>query len=233
MNLALFKFTNRADRAISATGWYVNEGVAIAALAGNDRVIGTGGEFNRSIQILKGGSINSGGGNNVISGAGGFYDGIYNEGAIITGAGNDLITGSTVTYNAEGTINTGSGNYKIIGTGISYNIYNDGIIKTGSGEDTVSALEGGVGFGGSGKTYLGPNNDTLKGFGTGYFYGGSGKDKILFGEGTYIVSKSSISLGDFTMNVFGFETIGGANGGFFAFKNGTLNVNATGVGTFA
>ena len=64
-DLKTFKFTNKADYATSTTGWFVNDGIVVDALGGNDRITG-------------GGSL--------------FY-GIINDGTINTGAGNDKITG--------------------------------------------------------------------------------------------------------------------------------------------
>ena len=180
-NLKSFKFTNKADTAISVTGWEVLEGVVINALAGND--------------IIKGTSSTD--------------SGIFNNGTINTGAGKDTI----------------------IGTSGYYGIFNNGTINTGAGKDIVDALEGG--FDGDGTTYLDAGNDTLKGFGTGNFYGGAGTDKLFFGEGTYVISGSTVVFNGATMNVNQFEKIGGANGGLFTFQDGTLTVSSTGVGTFA
>ena len=248
-NLKSFEFTNKADKAISKTGWEVGPGVVVNALAGDDTITGSG---NTDSAILNYGSIYTGDGDDKIVAIGG-DDAIYNTGTIDTGNGNDtidstdiendtkiltghghdIITGKGELDNDFGAIvNTGSGNDKIT----FYNIWNDGLIDTGSGNDIVDALKGG--FRGdtegppSGEIKLGIGNDTLKGFGTGGFYGGAGKDKILFGKGIYKISKSTIVSSGMTMRVNEFEQIGGANGGLFTFKNGTLNVNAAGVGTF-
>ena len=156
-NLALFPFDNLANIATSSDGWFLEAGVLVDALAGDDTITGI------STREL----------------------------------------------------------------GIS----NDGKINTGKGDDLVNALEGG--FGGIGNTYLGDNNDTLMGFGTGSFYGGSGSDKVLFGEGTYTIRGLIITSDGVTMSVNEFENIGGAYGGLFAFKDGTLTVDSKGVGTFA
>lgn len=153
-------------------------------------------------------------------------------------------------------INTGRGNDTITGSSIA----NSGTIKTGAGKDVIDALKGGFrGIGDPdfdgpiGKAYLGKGNDTLKGFGQGIFYGGKGEDRICFGKGTYEIIGTTIRsdyaknckdiyLGNgkyetqcvFTvMNVNSFEQIGGTKGELFAFKNGTLNVDSNGVGTFA
>ena len=229
-NLKSFKFTKKADTAISVTGWKVLEGVVINALAGNDIIKGTS---STDSGIGNYDTINTGAGNDIIKGTSSTYYGIFNDGTINTGDGNDRITGTggTGIYNDDGTINTGDGDDIIKGTGTGSGISNYGTINTGDGNDIVDALEGG--FDGDGTTYLDAGNDTLKGFGTGNFYGGAGTDKLFFGEGTYVISGSTVVFNGATMNVNQFEKIGGANGGLFTFQDGTLTVSSTGVGTFA
>ena len=263
MDLRYVKFTNRADKTISDDGWTLS--VKINALGGADKITGYGyigisntgtiytAEGNDTIAgksyyygISNTGTIDTGKGNDTIIGTSRISVAISNDGTIYTGEGNDTITGKGGTtvdrlnaiYNA-GTINTGKGDDKITGTGnAGYGILNVGTIDTGEGNDIVDALKGG--FARGGKTYLGKGNDTLKGFGEGEFHGGSGKDKMLFGEGTFIITGSTIiqdgrttDYGIVTMNVNQFEQIGGAKGGLFDFRDGTLTVNAAGVGTFA
>lgn len=167
------------------------------------------------------GAIDTGAGNDAITGNGGGDEntniGIYSEGTINTGAGNDAITGS-VGGDGDGIFNIG--------------IFNNGTINTGAGNDTVDALQGG--FGGNGTINLGAGKDTLKGFGTGTFNGGDGTDRILFGEGVYEITGSTITSSTITgiMNVTGFENIGGASGGLFSFTDGTLAVDNSGNATF-
>ena len=207
-NLKSFKFTKKADTAISVTGWEVLEGVVINALAGNDRITDTSSTYSG---IFNDGTINTGDGNDTITGTGSGYGiGISNNGIIKTGAGDDIIKGTS-------SYSSGISNY--------------GTINTGAGKDIVDALEGG--FAGNGTTYLDADNDKLKGFGTGNFHGGAGTDKLFFGEGTYVISGSTVVFNGATMNVNQFEKIGGANGGLFTFQDGTLTVSSTGVGTFA
>ena len=231
-NLKSFKFTKKADTAISETGWEVLEGVVINALAGNDIIKGTSTRRRRA--ILNYGTINTGAGKDTIIGTStGTYSGISNYGTINTDTGNDTIIGTSTGIGIfnNGTIDTGDGKDTITGTGTGYGILNYGTINTGAGKDIVDALEGG--FDGDGTTYLDAGNDTLKGFGTGNFYGGAGTDKLFFGEGTYVISGSTVVFNGATMNVNQFEKIGGANGGLFTFQDGTLTVSSTGVGTFA
>ena len=231
-NLALFPFNNSANIATSDDGWYVDAGVVVDGLGGNDKITGTS---IYELGIYNDGTINTGKGNDTIKGTG-YYSGIYNDGTINTGAGNDTITGAGSGIVNYGTINTGTGNDTITGTSstgtddYSGIIYNDGTINTGDGKDIVDALEGG--FAGNGTTYLDAGNDTLKGFGAGNFYGGAGTDKLIFGEGTYVINGSTVVFNGATMNVNQFEKIGGANGGLFTFQDGTLTVSSTGVGTF-
>ena len=252
-NLALFAFTSSANRATSYAGWYVNKGAVVDALGGDDRITGSvAGAINGAptIGIKNEGTVNTGEGNDTITGSSVTSFSIYNDavGTINTGNGNDTIT-ARGTYGIQnwGTINTGNGNDTIIGRGsYSEGISNSGTINTGNGNDTVDALKDNVtgsegGFGGIGNTYLGANDDVLKGFGPGKFYGGTGIDKLLLGPGTYRISTaikpstgSSIHnvFEGVTMNVNQFEQIGGAKGGLFTFGNGTLTVNAAGVATF-
>lgn len=150
--------------------------------------------------------IDMGNGNDAITGAG-LSDsdyGILNQGSIDTGEGDDLVSGRVGSAFGEGSaafgisnayganINTGSGNDLIKGSILSVayrgsGIFNDGIIDAGDGDDTVDALYGG--FSGSGETILGAGNDTLRGFGRGQgkFLGGEGIDTIVLPSGTYSI----------------------------------------------
>jgi hypothetical protein len=255
-----FKFTNSSDKAISETGWIVWSIQTVDTLAGNDTVSGKGDDTGININggtintdagkdkiigigytrgISNYGTINTGDGNDRITGTGDigiFIDTEY-AGTINTGAGNDKIIGIGGISN-KGFINTGIGNDTI--TAKSGGINNEGIIDTGAGDDTIDSLKGGF-FSSGGKIILGSGNDTLKGYewytGTGFgackYYGGTGKDKILFGKGTYNINGASITSGYSTMKVYEFEQIGGASGGLFTFRDGTLTVDSAGVGTFA
>ena len=208
----------------------LNEGMILAG-AGNDRISGLGNDFG----IRNVGVILTGTGDDTITGKStrNYGHGIYNDGMIDTGDGNDIILGTSkdksgVSFLNSGVIYTGAGNDRITGNGIGN--YSS-IISTGTGNDIIDALSGG--FSGDGTTDLGSGRDTLKGFGTGTFKGGTGIDKILFGQGTYTVTGSTIVSGGVSMNVFQFEKIGGANGGLFNYANGILTVNSDGVASFA
>ena len=232
VNLSGFLFTNRSDIANSlADGWIVNNAEMVNALAGNDVIVG---DSSSEEGFVNEGSIDTGAGKDTISGtcSDSSDEGIYNEGTIDTVAGNDTIAGvgGWGIINV-GTIDTGAGKDAITGVGTDLGINNVGTIDTGSGKDIVDALDGG--FFGTGTTTLGSGKDTLKGFGAGNFDGGAGRDKILFGQGTYVINGGIISSGGVDMNVNGFESVCGANSGLLNFQNGTLTVNAAGVGTFA
>jgi hypothetical protein len=113
----------------------------------NEGTINTG-DGNNSITgaangtgINNSGTINTGGGNNSITGAGEAISGIWNWnfGTINTGGGNDSITGAAIwvgIFNI-GTINTGDGNDFITGAGIT-GIENAGTINTGNGDDSIT-----------------------------------------------------------------------------------------------
>jgi hypothetical protein len=215
-----------------------NEG-RIEAGNGDDTILGTGGDGGQGGAVGRGGSGGRGG-------AAGYPDGnpgppaparqvrqlpnngdggigIKNEGCIDTGNGDDIITG----IGGQGRM----GRLPLEAIAI----LNNGKIQTGRGDDIVDALVGG--FAGTGTTALGAGDDTLIGFGSGSFHGDDGSDRILLGAGQYKIEGTTIertfgggSPGPI-MNVFGFESIGGANGGLFAFADGTLTVDNSGMAT--
>lgn len=157
--------------------------------------------------------------------------GIVNGGTIDTGIGNDTITGSNITEGSYlsdylildnlgsvgivrnsvgivngGTINTRIGNDSIISNGklVNYGevsledgndtittygvIYNDGKIDTGNGNDSIIAYGGfEPGLNNSGRVLLGLDEDTLYGFGSGDFNGEGGVDTLELTFGSYIV----------------------------------------------
>jgi hypothetical protein len=199
-NLKAFKFTKKSDLANSNNGWSVGVGEFISAMAGNDTIAGTGVE---PIGIYNGGTINTGDGNDSITGTAGDSNfdnktnGIFNSelSTINTGDGNDSINGTAGEggrgiFN-DGTINTGDGNDSITGTagigGIS--IFNGGTINTGDGNDSINAN----GIYNSGTINTGDGKDTVDaltlGFGDigGTIDLGTGNDTLKgFGSGTFI-----------------------------------------------
>jgi len=156
-------------------------------------ITGTGnvGIYNSSYIPQSYPQINTGEGNDTITGIGDFI----NEGSINTGNGNDSIFSyeglSNYNYFTASTIDTGNGNDTITSFGT---IFNNGEINTGNGNDSI-IVYGGVGadFEGGGNVFLGDGKDYLKGFGSGNFYGGTGKDRLELTAGIYTVGISERS----------------------------------------
>ncbi len=147
--------------------------------------------------------------------------------------GNDLATSPNGwVVSIQEIIDALTGNDAISGraaAAIAYGIFTDGIINTGDGKDAIEAFDGG--FSGFGTTNLGDDDDTLKGFGAGSFNGGLGTDKLLFGDGVYVINAGVVSFDGVAMTVSSFERVGGVGGGLFAVRNGTLT-DASGVARF-
>jgi hypothetical protein len=139
-------WTNRADVVDRGDEITVASGVKANSLAGNDIIKGTDSGIYEAVGISNNGTINTGTGNDRITGTASVVDeeglggyGIINNGTINTGAGNDRITG-TGDYDGygiinDGIINTGAGNDRITGTMKS--ILNKGTINTSTGNDTI------------------------------------------------------------------------------------------------
>ncbi len=227
---------------------------------GGDQIIGDALGSGVGIYSEVAGSIVMGGGNDTLSGSGGGTGIRLNMSTLDTGIGNDVIVGvgsisgveittSTITgglgadklmgtgdsvgiYNNTGVIDMGAGNDLVLGSGVISGITNYGRILGGLGADTVDVFNGGLA--GNGIIDLGPDGDTFRGFGSGYVMGGTGLDKIVLPDGTYQISSSvgTILSRGITMNVSGFERIGGATSGLFTFASGTVTV-VSGVASFA
>ncbi|EDY38316.1 conserved hypothetical protein [Cyanobium sp. PCC 7001] len=234
-----------------ATGIQNSDFSVINTGAGSDRIQGQGWSF--GLQISRNARVLTGIGNDRILGtsdprsSGESVGILLKDGAQIqTGNGRDQITGNStgngnpddnagILITSSSQIKTARGNDRItgIGTAGSSGVHNDALIDTGKGKDVVNALQGG--FAGTGRTRLGQDNDRLLGFGTGFFEGGGGKnDKIFLGQGSYAVNRAAgtITSSGQTMNIRGFEIIGGSSRGSFALKSGTFNVTAAGLGSF-
>ena len=222
-NLKEFKFTKKADRAISKKGWVLGEMVVVNALAGNDTIKSTG--------IDNKGTINTGAGNDTIKGT---RTGIDNEGTINTGAGDDTITGTgsdSGIYNEyDCTIYTGEGNDIV--NALTGGFDGDGKTYLGFGNDTLKGF-------GAGSFYGGTDTDKIL-FGEGTYEISISYDRITYDEisdsyayeigDSYVVSNGVRGV---EMYIFEFEQIGGANGGLFTFIDGTLTVDSAGIATFA
>ncbi|MFM7314507.1 MAG: hypothetical protein ACKO0M_15315 [Cyanobium sp.] len=212
---------------------------------GNDTISGQASGILGCKGLVNLGLIDAGSGRDVISGSATgtseYAWGLANGGTIMGGDGADVITGSSNTgtgiYN-EGLIDAGRGNDEITGGSDSVSaITNGGTILMGAGNDIIDASRGG--FYNYGTVNFGKGNDILKGFNignSGIYDGGAGIDRILLGDGIYLIEATTgvVSAAGTSFNLYctGFERIGGLSGGLFAFATGTLTVTA-GIATFA
>jgi hypothetical protein len=183
-------WTNQADTVRSALttpavpAIEVASGVTVNTLGGDDLISGIKGGFSAGLGILNKGTINTGNGNDTISGSGGVGIGISNQGTINTGNGNDTISGSSgrslgILNSSISTIDTGNGDDTISGRGSgrpsidsgSTGIRNFGTIDTRNGNDTISGIATGfrniTGIDNSGTIDTGNGNDTILGSATG------------------------------------------------------------------
>lgn len=179
--------------------------------------------------IYNSGNIDTGGGDDIISGRNnsnrgdgllGFIGldsqdnifiynpdsiGIYNGGTIYTRGDDDSIIsrGKFINY---GDVFLGDDNDTITSYGV---IYNEGRINTGRGDDSI-IVGTYAGFDGLGSVSLEDGNDYLSGFGNGKFNGGDGVDTLqLTSGGSYNVGRSgtavSFTMGNSVMNTSDFE----------------------------
>ena len=173
----------------SITGWgYDNTEVPSPRYPGIAYRLGTG--------ISNKGTINTGDGNNSITGAAN-GTGISNKGTINTGDGNNSITGAGeailgISNTNSGTINTGGGDDSI--TGIVTGLYgvggisNSGTINTGGGNDGIIGIGGMFdGIFNIGTINTGDGDDFITGinydiYNNGIIYTGNGNDSITGAE---------------------------------------------------
>jgi len=211
IELSNVTFTQQTD-VIPAFGIedIVNTGIA-NTLAGNDQISGTVEEggvgiFNSGVGIFNRGNINSGDGNDSITGTGAVTDpGMFGIGIFNQGSGSSSPTSPV-------SINSGNGNDSIIGTGNAFGIFNWEDINTGSGNDTITGIGGSTGI----KNYYyspyyypssyyprintGDGNDEIIGTGVvaiendGLISTGNGNDSII--ANGYFQNYGGVSLGD-------------------------------------
>jgi hypothetical protein len=124
-----------------------------------------------------------------------------------TGDGNDIITGTgsvSIANTINSTIDTGDGNDLISAMGTRDGIENYGTINTGKGNDRIIADGGYCGdFVGSGSVFLGNGQDYLKGFGNGNFNGGNGQDILELTSGSYTIEISGTTVNFTGYNYWG------------------------------
>jgi hypothetical protein len=196
----------------------------IATDNGNDLITGNGDGGGTGIYSL--GNINSGGGDDTITGANnsgdgyGIVNGLGNPGdssTIDTGDGNDIISGIAAfgIFNT-GIINTGSGADSIIcdaslNDGTRYGFYNTNTINTGDGNDIITEISGRSIFN-LGIINTGNNADSIiaeGGFeGIGSIFLGNGKDYVKgFGRGNFKGENGKDTLeltsGSYTVGISG------------------------------
>ena len=177
------------------------------------------------------GTINTGNGNDIITGTGGY--GIQNYFTINTGDGNYKITGNATLTGGYGIINsstsaggamyTGAGNDIITGTSTNgWGIFNysDSTIDTGDGNDIITGTGGWYGIYNNGSIDTKNGNDSIiaeGGFGgLGSVFLGNGKDYLKgFGSGNFNGGNGKDTLeltsGSYTIGISG-TTVNFTNG---------------------
>lgn len=235
MNVGLIDSGEGADliKATAIGTGIMNEVSGVILLGGgNDTISGGGGRRGINLNMS---TIDCGSGNDLLVGTGSSFGIDMAASTIQGGMGFDTIQGfggEIGIYMNGGLIDLGTGNDVLTASGSICALVNHGLISCGLGMDTVDALIGGIQ--GTGVIDLGADADTLKGFGTGNFIGGTGLDKLLLPDGVYALSSAlgTVKSGGTTMNISGFERVGGCISGIFPFASGTLQV-VSGVAAFS
>jgi hypothetical protein len=108
---------------------------------GDDTIIGTGSTYGIFSPAWGNGTLDTGNDNDVITGNGTIWGILNNVSTLNTGAGDDTITGTGgeigLVNDGDATLNTGDGNDIITGTGAICDILNGGTIDTGNGDDSI------------------------------------------------------------------------------------------------
>jgi hypothetical protein len=168
IELSDITFTEQDDIVPESGGAEIlNTGVA-NTLAGNDRLTGSWNGFSSSEWgFFNSGTLDTGEGNDIITGSNMLADGFVNRGTFNTGEGNDTINGGGYfqAFANEGTFNTGEGDDVITSSyGRGGGIYsaNGSIFDTGDGNDRITSS----GYGGisnySNNFTTGDGNDTIE-----------------------------------------------------------------------
>ncbi len=214
-------WTNEADLVDEGDEIIVDSDVTANTLAGADTISGGGG----GLGILNQGTIETGFGNDSISGDGNRAGGITNQGTIETGFDNDTISGGGRNSGIDnsGTIETGFGNDSISGGGGNGGIFNSGTIETGFGNDTISGFAGNPTLAPNGITNSGTiktenGNDTITGFAVGAGSGIGNLGTIETGNGNDTIS----GVGELSGNGIG-------NSGTIKTGNGNDIISGDGV----
>ena len=128
-NLALFPFNNSANIATSDDGWYVDAGVVVDGLGGNDKITGTS---IYELGIDNDGTINTGKGSDVVDALEGRFGG---NGDTYLGGGSDTIKGF-----GTGNFYGGNGIDKMLFSRGTY-IVSDSVIVSDSMKMNVNEFE--------------------------------------------------------------------------------------------
>ncbi|MCP9928696.1 hypothetical protein [Cyanobium sp. CH-040] len=204
---------------------------------GHDRVEVTHG----SLVVGEDSWVNTGAGNDVITGAGlsllgGFLD---------AGPGDDLIdVGAGRIFASLASALMGDGDDRLVARGGLR--LSDAGVDMGAGDDTADVGAGGIDLWDSewDSIRLGGGNDRLVGFAAipsaefppsssgGVVRGGRGKDSLVLSEGVYSVTANRVSTAETYLNVAGFNVLEGISGGRFSYAPGVLTVNENGIATF-
>jgi Ca2+-binding RTX toxin-like protein len=210
-------------------------------LGGNDILTGTAIDNRDTAGFENRGTIDTGTGNDKITGTGSLSVGVNNKlgSTIDTGTGDDTITGTTSTKVANfgvgilnsGKIAMGAGHDRIAASGAT-GIENQGSIDTGTGNDTITSSGSRYGILNSGKIDTGAGQDTISATATNAVRGinnnanamidtGAGNDTIVGKANTYgIFNLGKIDTGT------GNDTITGTSiskVGCGIYNNGTID----------
>ena len=210
IDLSTLTFTNGDDIFLGlGIKKMVNSG-HVYTLGGNDILTGTATNTRDTAGFENRGTINTGAGNDRITGIGSLSTGIDNKlgSTINTGAGDDTIIGTTSTSVANfsvgilnvGKIFTGTGNDRITASGTT-GIDNQGKIDTGTGNDTITSSGSRYGILNSGKIFTGAGHDTIAAITTNGIRGINNNATATIDTGTgddTIVGKAS-SVGIFNL----------------------------------
>jgi hypothetical protein len=184
----------------------INTGIA-NTLAGNDRLHSSANVFSSAWGFFNSGTLDTGEGNDIITGSNMGADGFVNRGTFNTGAGNDTVDGAGYfqAFANYGTFNTGEGDDVITsfyGRGGGIYSAKGSIFDTGDGNDRIM----GSSYGGidnySDNFTTGDGNDTIDGgmadnyssiYNGGVINTGNGEDYI---SSKGLINRGGVFLGD-------------------------------------
>lgn len=223
-DLSSFAFTNAGDKVTRCEQLLVPSLSTVNSLQGSDFLSGEG---EIGILVEESGILNTGLGEDVISGTGSgnsllnpttTLSGILNRGSISTGLGNDVIRGHYV-VEAEPGIEIDTRASGLLN-------FTSGIIDTGAGDDQISGsvVDGNAGIQNLNIIDTGTGNDTLTGSSQGLGAGIVNSGTISTGEGDDRISADSEDQTSF--GNAGLLTTGGGNDAITVTGGGLLNTTS-------